>query len=317
MDKGSLIRSSGMRIAILCGGTGTEREVSLVSGNAVHSATTELGLPCDLFDLTRDALPDGLDPSVHLVLPIVHGTFGEDGRLSALLEQGGFAFAGCDMPSSALCFDKYACKAVAARLDVPVARDYLIQADQPSTYAEIRTALGTKMILKPRLDGSSVGLHLINDETGYLALREDLSLRDYLAESYIEGHDLTVGVLDGNALGVVAVFPESGLYDYEHKYTSGLSRYEVPAQLDTSLAEQLAIWSAQIFRACGCRDLARVDFRLGADNQPVFLEINTLPGMTPTSLFPKSASCMGLDFESLVLEWIGFALAREEERRVF
>lgn len=314
MDRQVALRDSGYRVAVLCGGPGTEREVSLVSGKAVHAAFGGLGLECDLFDLPEIALPAGLDPERHLVLPIVHGTFGEDGVLSALLEAAGFAYAGCDMASSALCFDKFACKAVAARLGIPVADDWLLLSGQPTGYDVLRERLGSKLILKPRLDGSSVGLHLVEDGKAYASLAGELSARDYLAERFLEGHDLTIGILDGKPLGVVAVFPDGGLYDYAHKYTAGLSRYEVPAGIEASAQAQLEDWAARLFRACGCRDLARVDFRMGMGGELFFLEINTLPGMTPTSLLPKSASVMGIDFESLVLEWAGFALERMRNR---
>ncbi|NDV63291.1 D-alanine--D-alanine ligase [Puniceicoccales bacterium CK1056] len=315
MDRKASIETAGLRIAVLCGGTGTEREVSLVSGQSVEAAITGLGLSCDLFDLSANTLPDSLDPTRHLVLPLVHGAFGEDGCLSAMLEDAGFAYAGCDMASSALCFDKFACKAVAARIGIPVAEDFLLLPGEPVPFENLAARLGQKMIIKPRLDGSSVGLHLVHDKSGFESLADELSSRDYLAESFLEGHDLTIGILNGKPLGVVAVFPDGGLYDYEHKYTSGLSRYEVPAEIEDAQRVRLEDWSARLFHACGCRDLARVDFRLGGNGELLFLEINTLPGMTPTSLLPKSASCLGFTFESLVLEWIGFALDRKQGRR--
>jgi D-alanine-D-alanine ligase len=315
MRRKEAILKSGYRIAILCGGTGTEREVSLVSGSSVESALISLGLPCDLIDLKTHALPDSLNPDKQLVLPIVHGAYGEDGHLSAELESKGFAYAGCEMAASALCFDKYACKAVASRMGVPVAKDALLLADQPQSFGDLSSRLGDRIIVKPRLDGSSVGLHLVQTRDDFESISAELASRDYLAETYMEGYDLTVGILDGKALGVVAVHPQGGLYDYQHKYTSGLSRYEVPANISEGLKVQLQDWAMRLFNACGCRDLARIDFRLGRDEEAVFLEINTLPGMTPTSLLPKSASCEGMNFESLVLEWAGFALDRKQGRR--
>jgi D-alanine-D-alanine ligase len=313
MDKRAVLLERGYRVAILCGGTGTEREVSLVSGNAVKAAADSLGLPCDLFDLKADKLPDALDSATHLVLPLIHGAFGEDGRLSSALDAGGFAYAGCDMASSALCFDKFACKAVAARLGIPVAKDQLLPAGQVVSYSDVSAELGARMILKPRRDGSSVGLHLVNDENAFNESAGDMACTDYLAEAFLDGYDLTVGILGETAMGVVSVHPDGGLYDYRHKYTAGLTRYEVPAKIPDSRAAQLRDWSVKLFKACGCRDLARVDFRLGPEGELIFLEINTLPGMTSTSLLPKSASCTGMDFSHLVLVWIGFALDRMEE----
>ena len=310
MDPLEQVAASGRRVAVLGGGTGSERAVALVSAGAVAAAVERLGLPCDLFDLRANALPEGLDPAVHLVLPLVHGAYGEDGRLSADLDRAGCAYAGCDQAASVLCFDKYACKAIAARLGIPVAADRLLFPDQPVAHAELAAQLGSPCILKPRRDGSSVGLHLVRSADDHAAARDDLAATVYLAEHYIAGCDLTVGVLGGEALGVVAVHPQGGLYDYRHKYTGGLSRYEAPAVVGADLAARLREWSRAAFAACGCRDFARVDFRLGDAGEVAFLEINTLPGMTPTSLLPMSAGCTGIGFDQLVARFIGCALAR-------
>lgn len=310
MDALERVCTSGRTVAVLCGGNSTEREVSLVSGRAVAQALAGMGIPHQLLELPENRLPDGLDASRHVVLPLIHGTYGEDGRLSAELDQAGIPYGGCDQAASVLCFDKLASKAIAARIGLPVAADRLLLPENPVPWQVLREATGIPFILKPRRDGSSVGLHLVKSSVEYASAGLDLARSDYLAEAYLDGTDLTVGILGEEALGVVAVHPEGGLYDYQHKYTSGLSRYEVPAAIDPGLADQLREWSLQLFRACGCRDLARVDFRLGRDGSVIFLEINTLPGMTPTSLLPKSAQCREISFNSLVLRWIGFSLNR-------
>lgn len=313
MNDREAILASGYRIAVLCGGRSSEREVSLVSGNSVHDAILGAGLPADRFDLDQNRLPDGLDPERHLVLPVIHGTYGEDGRLSADLESYGFVYAGCDQASSVLCFDKLACKSLARERGLPVAVDRYLPAGMECPYEDLADSLGPSFILKPRRDGSSVGLHLVHSAEDFRRVGPDLGATEYLAEAWLDGIDLTVGILGQRALGVVSVHPEGGLYDYAHKYTSGLTRYEAPADIETGLAHRLGEWSLDIFRTCGCRDLARVDFRTGADGEVVFLEINTLPGMTPTSLLPKAAACAGMDFEGLVLAWARIALERREE----
>lgn len=309
------IRAAGYRVAVLCGGRSSEREVSLISGRAVETALRAAGCPCDCYELEENRLPAELDARRHLILPVIHGSYGEDGRLSADLERGAFAYGGSDAAASVLCFDKLATKALAVRSGLPVAIDLLIRPNCIPSYADLVQVVGSPFILKPRRDGSSIGLHLVSDEPAYERARADLACGDYLAEAFLEGHDLTVGFLRGKALGVVAVHPEGGLYDYDHKYTSGLSRYEVPARIPSSLAEQLQSWTLEVLAVCGGRDLARVDFRLGRDGSVVFLEINTLPGMTPTSLLPKTASLVGLDFAQLVLQWVACALERAVERR--
>jgi D-alanine-D-alanine ligase len=308
------LREAGLRVAVLCGGSGSERAVSLVSGEAVAAAVARLGVPCDCIDLADDRLPDSLDPATHVVLPIIHGGYGEDGRLSAELAAAGFAYAGCDQAASVLCFDKLATKAIAARVGVPVVGEQLLRPGEAPAHAELAQRLGTPFILKPRRDGSSVGLHRVACEADFARAQPDLAATEYLAETYLPGHDLTVGLLDGRPLGVVAIHPEGGLYDYRHKYTSGLSRYEAPADLPAPLTGQLRDWSRRLHNACGCRDLARVDFRMGRGGEVGFLEINTLPGMTPTSLLPKSAACCGMDFDSLVSAWLALAVARLRPR---
>jgi D-alanine-D-alanine ligase len=316
MNRRDSILADGFRIVVLCGGDSTEREVSLVSGRSVKEAVESLELPCELIELEVNQLPEALDPKQDLVLPLIHGTYGEDGRLSADLDAGGYAYGGCGQASSVLCFDKLVSKAIAARLGIPVARDVLILPGKVPDYGKVSEALGEPFILKPRRDGSSVGLYCVRSSSDFESAVPGMCTQDYLAESYMDGYDLTVGVLDGKALGVVGVHPDGGLYDYTHKYTQGLSRYDVPAQIDEDLQDRLCAWSCRLFKICGCRDLARVDYRLSSEGEVIFLEINTLPGMTPTSLLPKTAQLVGMDFQELVLEWIGFAhdRARKDSR---
>lgn len=295
---------AGIRIAILCGGGGAERAVSLASGKAVARALADCGVAYRLVVLEGNELPEDLDAEREWVLPLVHGTYGEDGRLSAELEAGGFVFGGSAQAASSLCFDKWACKAAAARLQIPVAADRLLHPAYRPDFDDLVRHLGHPVILKPRFEGSSVGLFRVDTAAQYEAAGGALRQRIYLAESMVDGTDLTVGLLDGKALGVVAIYADGGLYDYEHKYTAGKSRYEAPAPIPTQLSGQLCRWAEILDGVCGCRDVARVDFRLTPEGQAVFLEINTIPGMTETSLLPKAASVAGMSFEDLVEAWV-------------
>jgi D-alanine-D-alanine ligase len=279
----------------------------------VAKAVESTGLPVKLIELQENHLPDTLDPHVDLILPVIHGKYGEDGRLSAELDRIGFAYAGCQQAASVICYDKVASKSIAARQGIPVAVDHYVYPESIPDYRTLANLLGSPFIMKPRFDGSSVGLHLVNGEDAYDSAREDLVRVDYVAEAFVEGIDLTAGILGNDALGVVSIHPKGGLYDYEHKYTSGKSEYRAPAEIDDHSAQLIRQWSKSIFRACGCRDLARVDFRMTASGEVFFLEINTIPGMTPTSLLPKSAQCCGISFTNLVLAWIGFAFGRFKE----
>ena len=304
------ILASGRTVVVLCGGDSTEREVSLVSGKAVADAIAANGLPCELIELTQNRLPSGMDPARQLVIPAIHGKYGEDGCLSAELDLHGFAYAGCRQAASVLCYDKLASKSIAARLGIPLAQDRLLDPDHGVGFETLAAELGLPFILKPRYDGSSVGLYLVDSHDAYAAAAASLRKTQYMAEAYADGIDLTVGILGDEALGVVAVRPKGGLYDYDHKYKAGMSRYEVPAASDPGLAGRLRQWSKAVFDVSRCRDMARVDYRMSSDGQVYFLEINTIPGMTPTSLLPKSASCCGISFEQIVLMLAGFAVRR-------
>jgi D-alanine-D-alanine ligase len=296
-------------IAVLAGGTSSEREVSLGSGRASARAFAR-SFPTRLFEVTADALPAGLDPARHVVFSTLHGGFGEDGSMQRLLDAAGIAYAGCDAASSALTMDKSRTKAAAATRGVPVGAGLVFDAAAAPSAEELVARLGEQVVLKPNDQGSSVGLSINPDRAALAASLARLTPGSWLAERRLVGRELSVGVLRGSALGAVEVRPKSGVYDYASKYTAGATEYFAPAPLgaDTTLAVQRAAEAA--FAACGCRDYARVDFILVGTAELYLLEINTLPGMKETSLLPMSARCAGLDFTALVVELVKPALER-------
>ncbi|MCC5840073.1 MAG: D-alanine--D-alanine ligase [Opitutales bacterium] len=296
-------------IAVLCGGPGAECEVSRNSGRAVYEALAPR-MPAELHDLAGTELPASLNPATHIVLPVIHGTFGEDGQLQALLDQAGFHYAGCDAAASCLCIDKMETKRVVAAAGLPVIRGWQHGPAAPLDPAAIDDTGMRGFIAKPRAEGSSVGLTVLADRAALLRFLAQSPTHDWVIEERIIGCDVTVGILDGEPMGVIGIHPEGGLYDYQRKYTAGQTRYEVPAVLPDDLTEQLRAASAKVFAACGCRDFARVDWMLSGARQPFFLEVNTLPGMTATSLFPKSASVSGIDFPTLVERMVAGARHR-------
>ncbi|MBI5380279.1 MAG: D-alanine--D-alanine ligase [Opitutae bacterium] len=296
-------------IAVLCGGTSEEREVSLGSGRASAVALAR-SFPTRLFEINENALPAGLDPARHVVFSTLHGTFGEDGGMQSLLAAAGIQHAGCDAASSALTMDKVRTKQAAATRGVRGAESVAFTADKKPAVDEVVARLGEQLIVKPSNEGSSVGLAIVNNRA---QLAEKLAAIDrgaWLIETRIFGRELSVGVLNGRAMGVVEIRPKSGVYDFASKYTPGASEYFAPAPLDAAVTAAAQTAAAAAFAACGCRDYARVDFMLSAKNELFFLEINTLPGMKETSLLPMSARCVGLDFTALVRELVAPALAR-------
>ena len=298
-------------IAVLCGGDSAERAVSLVSGRAIAGALAEEGFVAELFDLPGNALPESLDPARHVVFPALHGGWGENGGVQAALEAEGFSYAGCGPDASRLCMDKVDAKRVLAAADLPVLPHVIFTGLQPSTPASIIAKLGPAVIIKPVAEGSSVGLRRAANKPALAMALEGLSPGQWMAEPWVRGREVSVGVLGGRALGIVEIRPkDGGSYDYEHKYTPGMTEYLFPAPLDASLTAQIQTAAAGAFAACGCRDFARVDFMLPPEGGGVILEINTMPGCTATSLLPKSASCCGYTFPKLIRAMISPALER-------
>ncbi len=297
------------RIVVFAGGTSPEREVSLGSGRAVALAMAR-NYPTRLVQIDADALPADLDPNRDVVFSTLHGGFGESGGMQALLDRAGVAYAGCDAKASALTMDKTLTKAAAAKVGVPGARALTFAAAQRPTTDDVIAQLGEFVVVKPNDDGSSVGLTVVDTRADLDRALAGITKGNWLIEERLRGRELSIGVLNGKAMGVVEIRPASGVYDYAAKYTKGMTEYFAPAPLDaetTALAQRAA---EQAFMACGCRDYARIDFFLTAKNALFMLEINTLPGMKETSLLPMSARCAGMDFTALIREMVQPAVQR-------
>jgi D-alanine-D-alanine ligase len=298
-------------IAVFAGGISAERDVSLGSGRAAAVALAR-SFPTRLFEVNADAIPAGLDPARHVVFSTLHGTFGEDGGMQSLLDAAGVHYAGCDAVSSRLTMDKTRTKEAVAARGVPVVPGWAFGAANKPDAAAVIAQLGENLVVKPNAEGSSVGLALTNTRDALAAKLDSISTGDWLIERRIVGRELSVGVLCGQAMGVVEIRPKSGVYDFTSKYTKGMTEYFAPAPLDAALTATVQRAAEAAFAACGCRDYARIDFMLSAQNEHYLLEINTLPGMKETSLLPMSARCVGLDFTGLVREMVSPAVARFE-----
>ncbi len=294
-------------IIILCGGRSSEREVSLRSGQAVAKALPQARLVV----LEDDTLPDWIKPHAHVVLPMMHGGWGEGGGLQAALEARGIHFAGSNAAASRLCMDKVATKARLHAAGLPVAAEVTFNADQPPLARAVIATLGKDLFIKPADQGSSVGLQHVSGEAELTqALTQLPTPGRWMVEPMLVGRELTVGLLQGRALGVVEIVAEGGVYDYRSKYTPGGSHHIAPAALAPATQVALVAAAEAAFAACGCRDVARVDVILASDQQFHLLEINTLPGMTELSLLPDSARCVGLDYVALAQALIQPALTR-------
>lgn len=297
------------KYAVICGGVSSEREVSIVSGTSVWESLRK-DREIELIKLDSQELPPEITPDT-IVVSMLHGVFGEDGGFQQLLEAAGIEYVGSDARSSALTFDKVETKRVVKAGGVRVIDELVFDAakEQPDAN-EVVSILGNDLVIKPVAEGSSVGVSLVEGADALRSLLGTLTRGRWMIEKRIRGYEFSVGVLDGKALGVVEIKPKGGVYDYKHKYTKGMVDYEFPARIDERLKLEMQRFSEIAYKTTGCRDFARVDLMGDTQGNAYFLEVNTLPGMTPTSLLPKSASCLGYDFDRLVREMILPAEAR-------
>ncbi len=282
----------GKKVAVLLGGPGPEREVSLRSGAAVARALRSLGAvvqEIDVKDLNL-SLPEPID----LAYNMIHGTFGEDGQIQEILERQGIPYTGEGVAGSQLAFDKILSKRAFDEHGVPTGRWHVIAAGQ-------RPRFEVPFVVKSPRQGSSVGVHIIKDSADLDPALEDCFRfgEAVIVEEFFSGRELTVGILGDVALPVIEIVPREGFYDYQHKYTKGASEYFVPAPIGDEATQAVQYAALAAKRALGLEIYSRVDVILASDGRLNVLEINTIPGMTETSLLPKAAAAAGLDFPTL------------------
>ena len=306
------------RIAVINGGNSAEAEVSRVSARGVIGALREnyeTVISIELDDGIAAALAD-CRPDV--VFPVLHGPPGEDGTLQGFLEILGYRYVGSDVHSSAFAMDKIIAKEVFRGAGLPVAPQCVVTREEgeAAAVARIAATLGDYVVVKPACQGSAIGVTLIDNanqlhEGVSNAFRYD---RRLLVEKRIDGREITVGVIDTDegtrAFPVIEITtPENSWYDFEHRYTQGWSEHIMPAPLPDAQTRQLQETAISAHRSLGCRDLSRADFVV-TDSDIYLLEVNTLPGMTPTSLYPDGARGFGLSFPELVEHLVERALKR-------
>ncbi len=296
-------------VAVLLGGPSAEREVSLRSGSAVAAALRGLGHKVYEIDPVpgKLAVPD----DVEAVFIALHGTYGEDGEVQRELESLGLAYTGCGPEASRLAFDKMQTKAQLLRRHIPTPHSRIF------CHPNDRWPAGWNppVVLKPVRQGSSVGLRFVDDVADFpAALAEALRYdTEVLMEERIIGREVTAGILAGESLPLVEIRPAKGVYDYHHKYTSGATQYVCPGEFDPETTARAQKAGLDAFNAIGGRDYARVDIIIKEDGTPMVLEVNTLPGMTATSLLPKAAAARGLSFAALCQAMLDLALRRRRE----
>ncbi len=296
-------------VVVLCGGESDEREVSLRSGRNFFKALSG-SYNARLIELDENVIPGDLDPASSVIFPALHGDFGEDGELQWMLERLNFSYAGSGAAVSALCMSKVDTKLRVAAVDVLAPAEVAFVASSKPDAEEVADTLGASVVMKPTDKGSSVGLYFADSVAGIRKILGYAQEGNWMIETRIFGRELSVGILNGRGLGVVEICPKGGVYDYHHKYTAGASVYHAPAQLSKTHEEHVRRTAEVVFAVCGCRDFARADFMLDSKGSLYFLEVNTIPGLTETSLLPKSAACEGFDFPTLARKMVAPSVAR-------
>lgn len=302
------LKNKDIKIAVLCGGMSNERDVSLRSGKKVYESLKKQGFKNSvLIDVDENVASKLKDAKIEYAYNALHGKFGEDGCIQGLLEILKIPYTGCGVLSSSICMDKAYTKLVLAQnKEIPLIKSVLIGKDEKNIVEKVKD-LNFPLMLKPVCEGSSIGMFCVNDEKELVEkFNEALKCnQDILIEEYIEGTSCTVGVLEIDkklvATEVLGFETKTKWYDFEAKYTPGLTKFVMGAGFDSDLKEKVKDLAIKAFQACKCKDVSRVDFLVDKNQIPYVLEINTSPGMTDLSDLPAQSLEIGLDYDNLVL----------------
>lgn len=298
----------GKKIAVLMGGWSAEREISLRTGKAVLSALKEERFNAIGIDVGRNIAENLKKKKIDFAFIALHGPLGEDGTMQGLLEILGIPYSGSGVLASALALNKIYAKQIFAQASIPTPAWFVINQSLVTSH-QLRS-LKYPLVVKPAAQGSAIGVSVVwKKEELPLAIRKARKLdKMLLVEEYIPGKEVTVGILGEETLPIVEIVPKSKFYDYQAKYAPGGSEHIIPARLEKGVAKKTALFALKAHRALGCRAYSRVDLRVDGKGEPWVLEINTIPGMTETSLLPDAARAVGISFNELVLRIIGHSL---------
>src|SRR3954451_10853220 len=305
------------RVAVVCGGPAAEREVSLTSGREVANALRTTFEDVTVHEPDLHLAEELLRGSIDVVFPALHGPLGEDGSIQGLLEVAGVPYVGSDVAGSACAMDKVIAKRLFRDAGLPLAHEVVVErSDASSAVERVRDLLPGRVAVKPATQGSAVGVAFASTDAELEGALEAAFGFDskVLVEEFVVGAEITVGILespDPFAFPVIDIrTPGDSWYDFEHRYTVGLSEHVIPAPLPEDVYAAVQDLAVRAHVTLGCRDLSRVDFVVEPGGRTVLLEVNTLPGMTPTSLYPDGAQAAGVDFETLVAGLVKRALSR-------
>jgi D-alanine-D-alanine ligase len=302
------------KIAVLMGGPGSERDVSLATGRGVSKALRSLG--ADVVDVDVHDEDFQLPKDVDLAFLTIHGTFGEDGTLQKILEDRGVSYTGEDVEGSRSAFDKFLTKEKFRAHNVVTPEWEVIEVGQ-------RPKIPVPLVVKPPCQGSTVGVVIVKNESELDSAIKEAGKYDrkLLVEKFVSGRELTIGILGDQALPILEIIPKGGFYDFTNKYpflnpqAGGGAEHVCPARIDEKKTAEIQELALRAFRALGLQVYGRVDVILSDSGEPFVLEVNTIPGMTEASLLPEAAAAAGIGYVDLCARIISFSRARTEGSR--
>jgi len=288
-------RYANAKVGVLLGGLSKEREISIKTGTAIAEALARRNYRVEVLDVSRDICRKLTEKRIDVAFIALHGRWGEDGTIQGLLEILGIPYTGSGVMASAVAMDKVVSKRLFREAGLPTPPYTVLR--EPAA----APARPLPQVVKPASEGSTIGVAIVRSQEAWeKALDEAFQLdQTVIAEDYVEGREITAAVLNGAPLPLIHIEPKEGFYDYTSKYTPGKTLYHVPADLEPATESLIKDLATEAYQALGCEGCARVDLILSEEAGPTILEVNTIPGMTPTSLVPKAAAAAGMSFEDL------------------
>ena len=310
------MKTGNFRIGVLGGGISSERDISLASSRGVYKALVKGGLNAvfiDVFTNKKEKIKELLCSSkINLAFIALHGEFGEDGQIQEILEELDIGYTGSNPKASALAMNKADSKKIFEAKEISTPNFVVLLKGE-----DIPRYFNYPLVVKPYSSGSSIGVSIVDDQNN-LKSALDLAFshsKGVILEDYIEGRELTVGILDDDPLAVVEIVPKKGYFNFDAKYSRVASNFIAPAHLDSEVEKEVKSVSLAAHRVLGCRHFSRVDIRLTRDNLPFVLEVNSIPGLTSHSLLPLSAKVCGIDFNQLIFKMVELALYGKKEKQ--
>ncbi len=300
------------------GGSSAEREISIQTGSGVMRALQALGYDVQSLDYDARFIDNVREVAPDVVFNALHGPGGEDGHVQALLDFLAIPYTGSGVEAAALAMDKHLTKKLLAAEGLPTAAWDVFDLSG-GTLPLLPGSLDLPLVIKPRFEGSALGVVIVRTHEQWTSamLAAAKTYSQIMAEEYLDGREFTVAILGEEALPVIEIIPNADeFYTYEAKYAKGGSTHIVPAKIDEDLAARLQMIALSVHRLLGLRDYSRTDFIVTKEGRPQILEINTLPGLTATSLVPDACAAVGISYEALVDRLVGYALSRRDVRDV-